>query len=95
VRSSVVVAGSLEGDWRVERLSGLLPPLPISKHIEGTSGVTRIGPLRIPFRVVGTTLRYRPPMQAFADELEASGEGFVGRATMLGKEYARFRLVPG
>lgn len=91
----MVSVGALEGDWRVERLSGLLPPLPMRKHIEGTSGVTRIGPLRIPFRVVGTTLRYRPPLQAFVDELEASGEGFVGRATILGKEYARFRLVPG
>jgi hypothetical protein len=90
-----VVAGSLEGDWRVERLSGCSGRLAISKHIEGTSGVTRIGPLRIPFRVVGGTLRYRPPLQAFADELEASGEGFVGRATILGKEYARFRLVSG
>jgi hypothetical protein len=84
---------SLEGDWRVKRLSGVLPPLPISKHIEGQSGVTRIGRLRIPFRIVGMTLQYRPPLQAFADELEASGEGFVGRATLFGQEYARFRLV--
>ncbi len=88
-----MATGSLEGVWRVERLGGVLPPLPITKHIEATSGMTQIGPFRIPFRVAGTTLRYRPPLQAFADELEASGEGFVGRATVFGQEYARFRLV--
>jgi hypothetical protein len=89
-----VAGGSLEGDWRVERVRGVLPPVAISKQVEGTSGVTRIGPFRIPFRVVGMTLRYRPPLQAFVDELEPNGEGFVGRATVLGREYACFRLVP-
>jgi hypothetical protein len=89
-----VAVGSLDGDWRVERVSGVLPPVSISKHVQGTSGVTRVGPFRIPFRVVGTTLRYRPPLNAFADELEPGDEGFLGRATVLGREYARFRLVP-
>jgi hypothetical protein len=88
------VAGrSLDGDWRVERLSGVLPPVPIRKRIDGDSGVTRVGPLRLPFRVVGTTLRYRPPLQAFVDELQASGDGFAGRAKLFGREYARFRLI--
>jgi hypothetical protein len=87
-------APPLNGAWRVERLSGLLPPLRIRKRIEGPSGVTLVGPLALPFRVQGTTLRYRGPLRAFADELEASGEGFLGRATVLGREYARFRLVP-
>jgi hypothetical protein len=85
---------SLDGSWRVERLSGVLPPLPIRKRIAGDSGVTRIGLMRLPFRVEGTTLHYRPPLQAFVDELQPSGDGFVGRATVLGREYARFRLVP-
>jgi hypothetical protein len=86
---------SLQGSWRVERVSGLLPPLlPIQKRIGADAGVTSIGPLRLPFRVEGTTLRYRPPLQAFVDELESSGEGFAGRATFLGREYGRFRLVP-
>jgi hypothetical protein len=89
-----VVAQSLDGDWRVERLSGFLPPLPIRKRIDGRSGMTRIGPLRLRFRVVGTTLCYRPPFRAFVDTLEPSGDGFVGRATVFGREYARFRLVP-
>jgi hypothetical protein len=84
----------MEGSWRVERVSGLLPPLlPIRKSIGSDTGVTRIGPLRLPFRVEGTRLRYRPPLQAFVDELEPSGEGFAGRATLLGREYGRFRLV--
>jgi hypothetical protein len=51
--------------------------------------------VRLPFRVEGTTLRYRPPLQAFVDELQPSGDGFVGRATVFGREYARFRLVSG
>jgi hypothetical protein len=85
----------LDGSWRVERLSGLLPPLPIQKTIAGDAGVTRIGLVRLPFRVEGTTLRYRPPLQGFVDELQRSGDGFVGRATLFGREYARFRLVRG
>jgi hypothetical protein len=86
---------SLQGSWRVERVSGLLPPLlPIRKRIGAEAGVTWIGPLRLPFRVEGTTLRYRRPLQAFVDELEPSGEGFAGLATFLGREYGRFRLVP-
>jgi hypothetical protein len=96
-RSPLRPAGpaALEGSWRVERISGLLPPLlPIRKHIAGAAGVTRIGPLRLPFAVEGRTLRYRSPLQALVDELEPSGDGFVGRATVLGREYGRFRLTP-
>jgi hypothetical protein len=90
-----VGAASLEGSWRVERISGLLPPLlPIRKHIAAVAGVTRVGPLRLQFDVEGTRLRYRGPLQAFVDELERSGDGFVGRATVLGREYGRFRLIP-
>jgi hypothetical protein len=90
-----VGAAALEGSWRVERISGLLPPLlPIRKHIAAGAGVTQIGPLRLPFEVEGTTLRYRGPLQAFVDELERSGDEFIGRATVLGREYGRFRLIP-
>ena len=36
----------LEGDWRVERLSGLLPPMiAIWKRIRDGRGSTRFGPL--------------------------------------------------
>jgi hypothetical protein len=86
---------ALQGSWRVERISGLLPPLlPIRKHISAAAGVTRIGPLRLPFDVEGTRLRYRGPLHALVDELERSGNGFVGRATVFGREYGRFRLIP-
>jgi hypothetical protein len=89
------VRAALQGSWRVERISGLLPPLlPIRKDIGAAAGVTRIGPLQVPFDVEGRTLRYRGPLQAFVDELEPSGDGFVGRATVLGREYSRFRLIP-
>jgi hypothetical protein len=66
----------LDGTWRVERLSGVLPPLPIRKRITGDSGVTRIGLVRLPFRVEGMTLRYRPPLHAFADELQPNRRRF-------------------
>lgn len=88
-------APSLDGSWRVERISGLLPPVPIHKSISASSGVTRIGVIRLPFRVDGRRLRYRPPLHAFVDELEPRGKGFDGRAKVLGREYARFRLVRG
>jgi hypothetical protein len=89
----VATTPSLDGVWRVQRLSGLLPPLPITKRIEGKSGVTMVGPLRLPFRVEGTRLRYRGPLRGLVDELAPSDGDFVGRATLLGREYARFRLV--
>jgi hypothetical protein len=95
ISGSPLPPASLTGAWRVERISGLLPPLlPIRKRIADAAGETRIGPLRLPFRVEGSRLRYRAPLQAFVDELEPSGDGFVGRATVLGREYGRFRLVP-
>ena len=36
---------NLEGDWQVQRLGGLLPPMTgIWKRIRGASGQTRMGP---------------------------------------------------
>ena len=86
--------GELDGRWSVERVSGALPPMfGVEKRIQGARGVTVAGPLvRLPFAVVGRSLRYRPPLAAFVDYLEPSGEGFDGRATIQGREYARFRL---
>jgi len=86
--------GELDGRWSVERVSGALPPmLGVEKRIQGARGVTMVGPLaRLPFAVVGRSLRYRPPLGAFVDHLEPAGEGFDGRATVQGREYARFRL---
>ena len=85
---------SLDGTWRVERTSGLLPPFGLSKTIAGGRGWTRAGGVPIaPFRVAGTTLVYRGwPVR---DELEPGPDGsWHGRGYLLGREFCRFRLVP-
>jgi hypothetical protein len=83
----------LDGEWDVRRDRGLLPPMVgIRKRIRGTRGVTVIGGvLRLPFAVEGRALRYRFP-PGLVDELEPDGEGFRGRALVLGRELGRFRL---
>jgi hypothetical protein len=84
----------LDGEWKVRRLGGLLPPLVgVRKHIHGTSGETRVGPLPgAPFDVVGLELRYRAPFSGFVDALEPDGERYLGRATFRGREFGRFAL---
>jgi hypothetical protein len=84
----------LDGVWRVLRTGGALPPLVgVRKRIVGSRGETAIGPLPgVPFHVDGLSLRYRPPLHGFVDELEPDGEGFRGRATFRGREYGRFEL---
>jgi hypothetical protein len=85
----------LDGDWNVERRSGLLPPLVgVWKHIHGTSGETKCGPLPgVPFDVSGLSLHYRAPFRGFVDELEPDGDGFRGRATFRGRVFGRFALT--
>jgi ferritin-like metal-binding protein YciE len=85
---------SLDGVWHVERRGGLLPPLgDMRKLIHGDRGVTRLGPLRMPFEVRGYELHYREPFRGFVDVLEAVDQDRVrGRATFLGREYGRFEL---
>jgi hypothetical protein len=84
----------LDGIWRVERVSGFLPPLlGVRKRIRGASGETVVGPLPgVPFDVVGLSLRYRAPFRGFVDELEPNAEGFLGRATFRGRVFGRFAL---
>ena len=93
-------ASDLEGRWRVERLSRVLPPmLGVTKEISGARGWTKLGPLPIlPFRVESRenciALAYRPPFSVLVDELTAgSGDSWVGRATLGGHELGRFRMV--
>jgi hypothetical protein len=84
----------LDGEWRVERVGGLLPPLVgVRKRISGGRGETALGPLPgVPFEVDGLRLRYRPPFGAFVDVLEPDGQGYLGRATVRGRTFAHFRL---
>jgi len=88
------VVSKLDGVWDVQRTGGFLPPLVgVRKVISGSRGRTEVGPLPgVPFDVVGQSLRYRPPFQAFVDELEPDGNGFRGRATVRGREYGTFQL---
>lgn len=67
--------------------------LGVRKRISGGSGETAMGPFPgFRFDVVGLSLRYRPPLDGFIDELEPSGGGYAGRATFRGREYGRFTL---
>jgi hypothetical protein len=83
--------GTLEGDWRVERVDGVLPPMAgVWKRIRGGRGETRVGPLPAwPFRVERrgerVTLVYRPPFSALVDELGAAPDGsWLGRCSVGG-----------
>ena len=84
----------LDGVWKVERTGGLLPPLVgVRKVIEGKDGRTSLGRLPgVPFVVDGRALCYRPPLSSFVDVLVPDGEGWFGRATFRGREFATFRL---
>ena len=84
----------LHGTWRVERVSGLLPPLVgVRKEISGARGATAVGWLRASFDIVGRELRYRGVLSGLVDVLERNAEGgWDGRATLWGREYGRFRL---
>jgi ferritin-like metal-binding protein YciE len=89
----------LEGEWRVERLGGFLPPMiGVRKGIRGDRGETRIGPLPgWPFRVERregrVALIYRPPFSALVDELWIGARAsWLGRSTLGGRELGRFRI---
>ena len=85
----------LDGVWRVERVSGLLPPLlGVTKRISGSRGETRVGPLPgVPFDVEGLELRYRAPFRGIIDVLEPAADGYIGRTKVLGRELGTFRLL--
>lgn len=81
------------GRWRVERLSGLLPPRGLRKRIGEESGWTLFGPVPLAyFRRRGATLDY--VLWPVRDELTRMDDGsWVGRGLLLGREFCRFRLV--
>jgi len=84
----------LEGEWELQRLSGVLPPLlGMRKSIRGDRGATILpGGLRVPFTVVAGELRYRAPFSMVVDVLEPDGEGWHGRATVFGRTIGEFRM---
>jgi hypothetical protein len=82
---------TLDGRWRVRRLSGLLPP-GVTKQIASPSGETRLfGRLFGRFDVHGDRLVYR--FWPIVDVVEAAEPGtFVGRGLAFGLCFCRFRL---
>ena len=84
---------NLDGVWTVERVSGALPPMTrVRKEIDGASGVTVAGRLRMRFDVRGNELRYRAPFTGLVDLLEPVDDEWSGRATWFGREFGRFRM---
>lgn len=90
----------LSGEWRIERLSGFLPPMVlVRKRIRGDRGVTALGPLPgWPFsterRVGRVALIYGPPFSALVDEVwPINTDSWLGRSTLMGRELGRFRMV--
>ena len=84
----------LDGVWAVDRLAGALPPLyGCVKRIHGTRGTTRFGSLPgMPFDVRGLELHYRAPFAVLVDRLEQQNGGYLGHATLLGREIGQFQM---
>ena len=84
----------LDGEWELQRLSGLLPPLVgMRKRIRGERGATVLpGGLPVSFAVVAHELRYRLPFSMVVDVLEPDGDGWHGRATVFGRTVGEFRM---
>jgi len=88
----------IDGTWRVERVSGALPPGVLRKRIFGDHGWTLAGEVPLGYFEVkrddadSVTLDYR--VMPVRDELEAREDGgWDGRGLVLGREFCRFRLV--
>jgi hypothetical protein len=82
----------LRGSWKVRRVSGLLPP-GVTKEIQGEHGRTLLfGRHFGSFRVEGQRFVYL--FWPIVDVLEPSGPGqpLVGRGTIFGLTFCRFRL---
>jgi hypothetical protein len=90
---------NLEGDWKVERLSGVVPMPGVWKRIRGPRGSTRIGrspgvPFRLEQREGYVALIYCWPLHTMVDELRYEApHSWLGRATAAGIEYGRFRMA--
>jgi hypothetical protein len=82
------------GEWHVERVGGLLPPLGVSKRIGDRHGVTYLFGVPVArFSRAGHSLIYdRLPIR---DRLTRLPDGsWLGSGMLLGWEFCRFRLRP-
>jgi ferritin-like metal-binding protein YciE len=88
------MVSELDGVWSVERVAGALPPLHgCVKRIYGARGTTEFPRFPgMPFVVRGLELHYRGPFGVLVDRLEPQNGGYLGHATMLGREFGQFRL---
>ncbi len=105
-QASPSVVQNLDGDWRVERLSGPLPMPFVWKRIREGWGTTRISPRGpsslgpgLPFRLEQreghVALIYLGPLAFLVDELRIEADGsWLGRANVAGIRYAWFKLIP-
>jgi hypothetical protein len=84
---------ALEGEWRVERKSGLLPPLGLTKRIGEGRGVTLAFGVPVAwFRVEGSVLVYRGlPVRDVLTRIDE--DTFSGEGRVLDRTFCRFRLV--
>ena len=103
------IVKNLEGDWRVERLSGPLPMPFVWKRIRGGRGETHVLPRswqaigaplepKFPFelkqREGHVSLIYRQPLSFMVDELRLEQNGvWLGQAKAAGIRYAWFQMV--
>lgn len=94
------VSELLEGRWRLDRLSGALPPLVGTyKEIRGDRGETRFGPFPgVTFRVEERgdclALVYHSPFSLLVDEVIKESEGsWLGKATLGGRAFGQFRMT--
>jgi ferritin-like metal-binding protein YciE len=87
--------GELDGVWKVERTAGALPPLlGCVKRINGSHGTTTFGHVpAMPFEVRGLELHYTGPFALLVDKLEPQDGGYLGRATVAGREFGQFTMT--
>ncbi len=109
-QEALSVVGTLDGDRRVERLSGPVPMPFVWKRIRADRGTTRVSPPlrrrrglplepKLPFRLEQreghVALIYLGPLSFLVDELRLEEDGsWLGRANAVGIRYAWFRMVP-
>ena len=107
---SISIVKNLEGDWKVERLSGPVPMPFVWKRIRGGRGETHVlphswqaigAPLepKFPFELKQceghVSLIYRPPLSFMVDDLRLEANGsWLGQAKAAGIRYAWFQMVP-
>ena len=104
------VVGNMNGDWKVERLSGPVPMPFVWKRIRTGRGTTRVSPPirrrislplepKLPFRLEHreghVALIYLGPLSFLVDELRLEEDGsWLGQANAAGIRYAWFRMLP-